>query len=287
MSRKLQVFCGLLALAAAVALPAAGFGQTGGRTGGARSGGYGAGGYYRGAAPVYRGGAAAYPGAASAYRGAAAVNRAGAAVYRGSYGAYRPAYSSGYRSAYRSAYRGYGSGGFSFYPYYATTYPYSYGTYPYYTFPPYYGSGAPSDLPYEGEYSDAYGGNLPAQSDGYPYGSAPLISNDRDSDSSSTESSSTAAPDKEDVVVRRKDTPAYITARVPAKAELWFDGVKTRSTGLVRKFQSPALTPGTRYAYTIRARWKENGRTVTQTRRLTVEAGENIAVRFPLGSGSK
>jgi uncharacterized protein (TIGR03000 family) len=73
---------------------------------------------------------------------------------------------------------------------------------------------------------------------------------------------------------------------VPANAELWFGGVKTRSTGAVRKFQSPPLADGGRYSYEVRARWQENGRTVTQRQRVLVTPGANITVRFPVRSGS-
>jgi uncharacterized protein (TIGR03000 family) len=75
---------------------------------------------------------------------------------------------------------------------------------------------------------------------------------------------------------------AVITARVPGDAELRFDGVKTPATGAERQFKTPALQPGEHYAYTVEARWQENGREVTQSRQVPVSAGANVRLVFPL-----
>jgi len=68
---------------------------------------------------------------------------------------------------------------------------------------------------------------------------------------------------------------------VPADAEVWLDGTKTTSTGALREFTSPTLTPGQRYTYQVRARWHENGHEVTQTQKVTVSAGADVTIRFP------
>jgi uncharacterized protein (TIGR03000 family) len=78
-----------------------------------------------------------------------------------------------------------------------------------------------------------------------------------------------------------RDT-AVITAHVPKDAELRFDRVKVTGAGAVRQFKSPPLQPGLRYAYTVEARWKEDGREITQSRRVPVFAGANVEVTFPL-----
>jgi uncharacterized protein (TIGR03000 family) len=75
---------------------------------------------------------------------------------------------------------------------------------------------------------------------------------------------------------------AYITVTVPASATVWFNGYRTTSRGPVRQFRSPPLTPGRRYDYEIRARWTEGGRSVTETKQITVFTGADIAVRIPL-----
>src|SRR5262249_31985887 len=77
---------------------------------------------------------------------------------------------------------------------------------------------------------------------------------------------------------------AHIIVRVPANAELWFNGSKTTSTGIVREFHSPPLTPGTRYSYEVRVRWQEHGHAVNQTQEVEVGAGSKIQVTFPVRS---
>jgi uncharacterized protein (TIGR03000 family) len=78
-----------------------------------------------------------------------------------------------------------------------------------------------------------------------------------------------------------------IKVRVPAGTRLWFNGTRVPSKGRVLKFRTPPLKPGKEYAYDVRARWKENGRTVTQSRRVLVVPGRNLVVKFPLPSAKK
>jgi uncharacterized protein (TIGR03000 family) len=80
------------------------------------------------------------------------------------------------------------------------------------------------------------------------------------------------------------DNFAVITATVPRDAELRFDGVKTPATGALRQFKTPRLERGQHYAYTVEARWQENGREVTQSRRLPVSAGASVRLVFPLAT---
>jgi uncharacterized protein (TIGR03000 family) len=68
---------------------------------------------------------------------------------------------------------------------------------------------------------------------------------------------------------------------VPPDAEVWFDDTRMTPTGAVRQFDSPLLKPGTRYSYTIRARWHKNGHPVTQTQRVEFTAGSHVNVSFP------
>jgi uncharacterized protein (TIGR03000 family) len=68
---------------------------------------------------------------------------------------------------------------------------------------------------------------------------------------------------------------------VPAGARVTFDGTPTTSTGSVREYQSPPLTPGTRYTYELRASWNENGREMTQAQEVEVRAGAHVNVHFP------
>jgi uncharacterized protein (TIGR03000 family) len=78
-----------------------------------------------------------------------------------------------------------------------------------------------------------------------------------------------------------KDPTCLVEVDVPsATAEVWFDGFKTKKTGLARQFVTPALTPGQTYVYEVRATWMENGQVISQTRDVRVEPGKKIVVVF-------
>jgi uncharacterized protein (TIGR03000 family) len=79
----------------------------------------------------------------------------------------------------------------------------------------------------------------------------------------------------------RDATQVHAEVRLPtSNAELWVEGQKTTSTGTWRRFSSPPLVPGERYVYEFRARWFDNGREVLQSRKVPVQAGEQIIVDF-------
>jgi uncharacterized protein (TIGR03000 family) len=145
---------------------------------------------------------------------------------------------------------GYWPGYYGYYGSYSPSYGYysyspSYwgGYYPSYSYvPSYYDSGYPSMtyVPESGSYS--YGATQPMTSD----------------------------PNR-----------ASVDIRVPkADAEVFFEGSKTSQTGTDRAFISPPLQPGSNYTYEVQARWFENGKEVTRTRRVPVRAGERVTVDF-------
>jgi uncharacterized protein (TIGR03000 family) len=74
--------------------------------------------------------------------------------------------------------------------------------------------------------------------------------------------------------------PVLINMSVRPDATISFGGVKTVQSGPVRAFVSPSLVPGRDYVYDLTVRWQEGGREVTQTRRLTVHAGDVINLSF-------
>jgi uncharacterized protein (TIGR03000 family) len=74
--------------------------------------------------------------------------------------------------------------------------------------------------------------------------------------------------------------PAIIDVRVPADAQIWFDGESTSQTGTERLFRSPPLQPGQDYSYEVKARWTENGQDVDRTRKVRIHAGERVSVNF-------
>ncbi len=69
---------------------------------------------------------------------------------------------------------------------------------------------------------------------------------------------------------------------VPADAQVWLEGASTQQSGTLRHFVSPPLEPGASYGYTIRARWRERGQVVEQTKEIEVQAGDQVNVTFPL-----
>ena len=57
-----------------------------------------------------------------------------------------------------------------------------------------------------------------------------------------------------------------INVRLPdPNAQVWFEGNATSQRGAMRQFESPQLTPGRDYIYSIRAEWNQNGRTVLKS----------------------
>jgi uncharacterized protein (TIGR03000 family) len=76
------------------------------------------------------------------------------------------------------------------------------------------------------------------------------------------------------------DLKAHVAVKAPADAEIWFGEGKTRQTGEVREFVSPALKPGQAYTYVIKAKWTEGGKEVVQTREIDVTAGSRKAIDF-------
>jgi uncharacterized protein (TIGR03000 family) len=75
-----------------------------------------------------------------------------------------------------------------------------------------------------------------------------------------------------------REMPVWIDVRIPANAEILFEGQKTTQTGPRRLFVSPPLAPGQNFTYEILAKWMENGREVTQSRKVPVTAGQRVMV---------
>jgi uncharacterized protein (TIGR03000 family) len=83
-----------------------------------------------------------------------------------------------------------------------------------------------------------------------------------------------------EISVEPDPTAATMDVRVPADAEIWFEGTKTGQRGLTRTFVSPPLAKGQAFTYDIRARWKEGDKEVDQTRQINVRAGDHVQVYF-------
>jgi uncharacterized protein (TIGR03000 family) len=186
------------------------------------------------------------------------------AFHAGGYG--RGFYNRGYYGGYSPYYGGlYGYGGL--YPYsYGGLSPYNYGGYSY------YGGYTPSYSTYYPSYSGYYPLTFGTSSLPYDTGSSPDYSLNLGSGSGYQPAASIAPA--------RADTTARVTVRVPADAQVLFNDVLMTSTGAVREFSSPRLTPGQKYHYDVQAKWNENGREVTQTRQVAVSPGANVSVDF-------
>jgi uncharacterized protein (TIGR03000 family) len=74
--------------------------------------------------------------------------------------------------------------------------------------------------------------------------------------------------------------PARVTVRLPADATLTIDNVVCPLTSTTRVFESPKLEPGRQFVYTVKAEVVRDGRPVSESRRVIVEAGKKLEVNF-------
>src|SRR4051812_34185215 len=92
-----------------------------------------------------------------------------------------------------------------------------------------YGHDYPNDA-YDPGYSNSYGDVMPDSAGGTPPAASPA-----------GYSQSLYRPA---IAATQADTIAHVTVRVPADANVWFENLPTTSTGPVREFNSPPLSPG-------------------------------------------
>lgn len=161
---------------------------------------------------------------------------------------------------YRHGFYGGFYGGLPWYWGWGGYYPYYGGYYPYYDSYPYY-----SDSAYN--YTPDYGYADPS------YASAPLSSTPLGEANTTTSQAPPSQPTIDDNAV-------LIGVRVPDNAEIWIDGDKTSQTGTFREFVTPALEPGQKFSYDIKARWMENGKEVVRDRKLSFYAGDRLMVNL-------
>lgn len=76
----------------------------------------------------------------------------------------------------------------------------------------------------------------------------------------------------------QREMPVILVVRLPASAKLDIEDTPTKSTGEVRTYRSPPLTPGKNYTYTLKASWKEGDKEVVRERSVAVHAGEVVRV---------
>jgi uncharacterized protein (TIGR03000 family) len=79
-----------------------------------------------------------------------------------------------------------------------------------------------------------------------------------------------------------RDRAVRINLQVPSDAKIWFDGRQTIQTGALRSFDSPPLLVGHDYSYQVRVQWKQDGKDVSEDRKIIVHAGD--VINLTLGS---
>jgi uncharacterized protein (TIGR03000 family) len=73
---------------------------------------------------------------------------------------------------------------------------------------------------------------------------------------------------------------ATVVIKAPTDVRITVDGQETPRQGSEESFTTPALEPGSTYSYTIKAEAVRDGRPVTVTRRLKVQAGRESHLEF-------
>jgi uncharacterized protein (TIGR03000 family) len=78
----------------------------------------------------------------------------------------------------------------------------------------------------------------------------------------------------------RADNSAKIVVEVPADARLFIDDQLMRAGGERRTYMTPQLQPGQRYYYEMRVEAMRDGESVTENRRVILQAGDLIEASF-------
>jgi uncharacterized protein (TIGR03000 family) len=76
----------------------------------------------------------------------------------------------------------------------------------------------------------------------------------------------------------RRKAPATVLVKVPANARLSVNGLPTAIKGSEQLFATPDLEAGRTYAYNFQVETVQDGKTVSRTRRLIVQAGQRTEV---------
>jgi uncharacterized protein (TIGR03000 family) len=82
--------------------------------------------------------------------------------------------------------------------------------------------------------------------------------------------------DKETTVPTR----AKLLVEVPSDARLFIDDMPVKVPAGVRSFDTPPLEPGQLFYYVVRVEAMRDGRPVTETRRIIVQAGQVARADF-------
>jgi uncharacterized protein (TIGR03000 family) len=75
-------------------------------------------------------------------------------------------------------------------------------------------------------------------------------------------------------------TKAKLVVELPANAKLFIDDMPVKATASVLMFHTPALEPGQAYFYMVRIERMQDGKPVSETRRIIVRAGQVARADF-------
>jgi uncharacterized protein (TIGR03000 family) len=78
----------------------------------------------------------------------------------------------------------------------------------------------------------------------------------------------------------RSATKATLVVELPANAKLFIDDMPVKVPAGVRSFDTPALQPGQLYYYMVRIETMRDGESISQTRRIIVQAGQVARADF-------
>jgi uncharacterized protein (TIGR03000 family) len=76
------------------------------------------------------------------------------------------------------------------------------------------------------------------------------------------------------------ENQAHLVVELPANAKLYVDDHLMKSTSNRRSFVTPDLQLGQAYYYILRAEVERDGKTLAQSRRVTVRAGQSSEISF-------
>ena len=83
---------------------------------------------------------------------------------------------------------------------------------------------------------------------------------------------------------RSESADSFLIVHVPSDAQVYVNGVATRTPGSERTYISSGLKPNRSYRYQVRAEVVRNGRRHELTRRAMLSAGKTTELRFDFGS---
>jgi uncharacterized protein (TIGR03000 family) len=139
--------------------------------------------------------------------------------------------------------------------------------------------------------------NHPSDSASFPWNSSDYRGYDEPAYATQdiTTSAPTNQPEKYRVninplsMMKNTEDPKAVTlvAHVPENAQIWFFDKPTTSRGKSRLFYYPNLAPGSKYSYTVRIAWVEDGKVVSQTQTFSVTPGEVHCIHLTRNGAEK